>query len=154
VIRYSLICARAHEFEGWFRDIATFDSQAATRALSCPHCDSTDIRKGVMAPHVARAARPSQDGGDEQKAAAAQQNPAPPSPNEDPHRELRKNLQDFREMILASTEDVGERFPVEARRMQDGDAPRRAIRGKASLAEARALIDEGVAVLPLPGEGH
>jgi len=154
VIRYSLVCARAHEFEGWFRDIATFDDQAATRALSCPYCDSTDIRKAVMAPHVVRAARSSQDDGDDQKPAAAQLSSAPLAATEDPYRELREKLRDFRAGILASTEDVGERFPTEARRMQDGDAPRRAIRGKASLAEARALLDEGVAVLPLPGEGH
>ncbi|HXY59521.1 MAG TPA: DUF1178 family protein [Methylocystis sp.] len=155
MIRYSLICARAHEFDAWFRDIANFDDQAAMGALSCPYCNSTEVQKGVMAPHVARSGRSTQGGdGAEQKAPTAEASsatlPAPP----DPHRELREKVRDFREKILESTEDVGERFPEEARKIQDGDAPRRAIRGKASLAEAKALLEEGVAVLPLPGEGH
>ena len=155
MIRYALTCARAHEFEGWFRDIATFDDHAARGALSCPYCDSTDIQKGVMSPHVARGGRSSRNDGGEQPAPEGKEEASATLPaTPDPHRELREKVKDFREKILASTEDVGERFPAEARKMQDGDAPRRAIRGKASLAEAKALLDEGVAVLPLPGEGH
>jgi len=157
VIRYSLVCARAHEFDAWFRDIATFDDQAANCALTCPFCQSTDIQKGVMAPHVARAvpethaAPPPQsraadgDGGGDAVATSL---------TEKDHSDLREKLRDLREKILATTEDVGERFPAEARKMQDGDRAPRAIRGRATLEEAKALIDEGVAVLPVPGEGH
>jgi hypothetical protein len=150
VIRYALICAAAHEFEAWFRDIATFDEQAQSGALNCPFCDSTHVQKRVMAPHVARGAQPQRDIAACVSENAPQSLPAPV----EPHRQLREMINDLREKVLATTEDVGARFPIEARKMQDGDAPRRAIRGKASLAEAKALIEEGVAVLPLPGEGH
>jgi hypothetical protein len=143
VIRYSLICGRAHEFEAWFRDIATFDDEAADGSLTCPYCRSTNVQKRVMAPHVARVAREI-----ERKPVAADR----ASPPDDRPSELREN-ETLRENVLAATEDVGERFPQEARRIHDSDSSPRAIRGCATLAEAAALIDEG-AVLPLPGEGH
>lgn len=150
MIRYSLICAEAHEFEAWFRSIATFEHQAASGSLTCPYCQSTKVRKGVMSPHVARAAR-----GAKNEAGATEQigaeSAAPPDGRD---RELRAKMKDLREKILASTEDVGERFPAEARKIQDGDSEPRAIRGRATLAEAKALLSEGVAVLPMPGEGH
>ena len=54
MIHYSLVCDAAHEFDGWFRDSATFDAQASSGVVVCPHCHSTNIAKAVMAPHVAR----------------------------------------------------------------------------------------------------
>jgi hypothetical protein len=149
VIRYSLICAAAHEFEAWFRDIATFDDQAATGSLTCPYCQSTQVEKRVMAPHVARRAREV-----DRSTFCDQTGLSTVAPADDLHRELRARMQDLREKIFTSTEDVGERFPAEARKIHDGDSEPRAIRGRATLAEAKALIDEGVAVLPVPGEGH
>ncbi len=54
MIHYSLVCDAAHEFDGWFRDSATFDAQASSGVVVCPYCHSTNIAKAVMAPHVAR----------------------------------------------------------------------------------------------------
>lgn len=153
MIRYSLICAQAHEFEAWFRNIATFEDQAASGSLICPHCRSSNVQKSVMAPHVARTARDA-DKSKGETGASEQTGAETAAPPDDRQRELRDKLRDLRKKIIASTEDVGERFPAEARRIQDGESEPRAIRGRATLAEAKALIDEGVAVLPAPDEGH
>ena len=73
------------------------------------------------------------------------------------HAQLRAMIRELRESIVSSTEDVGERFPSEARKIQDGDAEPRPIRGRASLAEAKSLLEDGIEILPfpgLPGEGN
>ena len=73
------------------------------------------------------------------------------------HAQLRAMIRELRETIVASTEDVGESFPSEARKIQDGDAEPRPIRGRASLAEAKSLLEDGIEILPfpgLPGEGN
>ena len=67
------------------------------------------------------------------------------------HAQLRAMIRELRESIVASTEDVGERFPSEARKIQDGDAEPRPIRGRASLAEAKSLLEDGIEILPFPG---
>jgi hypothetical protein len=132
MIHYRLVCDAGHDFESWFRDSDGFDAQAAQGLVHCPFCQSTKITRGVMAPHVARGHDPD----------AAK---------------LRAALDALRETIVENTEDVGDRFPDEARRMEDGAAQRRAIRGRASFEEARALLEDGIEIFPLPGggrEGH
>ena len=132
MIHYRLICDAGHDFESWFRDSAGFEAQAAQGLIHCPFCQSTKISRGVMAPHVAR-------GHDPEVA------------------KLREALDALRETIIDNTEDVGDRFPDEARRIEDGAGQRRAIRGRASFEEARALLEDGIEIFPLPGsarEGH
>jgi hypothetical protein len=132
MIHYRLICDAGHDFESWFRDSDGFDTQAAQGLITCPICRSTNITRGVMAPHVAR--------GHDPEAA-----------------KLREALDALREKIVENTEDVGDNFPDEARRIEDGAAQRRAIRGRASFEEARALLEDGIEIFPLPGgarEGH
>ena len=126
MIRYSLICDAGHNFESWFRDSAGFEKQAAEGRIACPFCESTKIARDVMAPNVAK-------------------------PREDVSRELRVKLRELHDAVVAHTEDVGERFPEEARAMEDGDTERRAIRGRATFEEAKALLEEGIEILPIPG---
>ncbi|MGD9659533.1 MAG: DUF1178 family protein [Methylocystis sp.] len=126
MIRYSLICDAGHSFESWFRDSSGFDKQAAEGRVSCPFCDSTKITRDVMAPNVAK----HRDG---------------------VARELRMKLRELRDTVVANTDDVGDRFPQEARAMEDGETERRAIRGRATFEEAKALLEEGIEILPLPG---
>jgi hypothetical protein len=176
MIHYSLICEAAHEFDGWFRDSAAFDAQASSGAVVCPYCHSTNVAKAVMAPHVARkffprasveetrqpprCARRQDESQEERQAnqqADQQADQQPVALLDERHAQLRAMIRELRETILASTEDVGERFPSEARKIQDGDAERRAIRGRASLAEAKSLLEDGIEILPfpgLPGEGN
>jgi hypothetical protein len=137
VILYRLACAAGHEFESWFKDSAAYDIQAAGRGMSCPFCGTTEVSKAIMAPNIARSRET--------------EGRWPPAALDERPTMLRAMAQELRERIVAATEDVGDCFPREARRIQDGEAQARAIRGRASLEEARALLEEGVEILPLPG---
>jgi hypothetical protein len=127
MIHYTLICDEGHTFDGWFRDSDSFESQAERKLVACPHCASTNVTRGVMAPHVARGGR------------------------DDDAQRLRQMIRDLREKVTAGTEDVGERFPEEARAIEEGDAERRPIRGRATFEEAKALLEDGIEILPIPG---
>ncbi len=159
MILYSLVCDAAHEFDGWFRDSATFDAQASSGVVVCPYCHSTKITKAVMAPHVARNFFPHASGDEKRQPSCArrQEESQPVALLDERHAQLRAMIRELRESIVSSTEDVGERFPSEARKIQDGDAEPRPIRGRASLAEAKSLLEDGIEILPfpgLPGEGN
>jgi hypothetical protein len=152
MILFSLICDNGHDFESWFASNDSYDFQIENDLVSCPHCNVLKISKAVMAPSVARGRR---------KKGPAQQKDAVQAAVQDAPKqevaligesgaELRKMAQELHARIVAATVDVGAEFPAEARKIHDGDAPERAIRGQASLEEARALLEEGVSILPLP----
>lgn len=132
MIRYALICAAGHEFESWFGGSEAFETQRARGLVGCPVCDSTQVEKQVMTPALARA--------DDMTPPARDARAA----------EMRQRIRALRAEIAEKTEDVGTRFPEEARRIHHGEAPDRAIRGEASQREVRELIDDGVPVLPVP----
>ncbi len=126
MIRYALVCDEGHNFDGWFRDSETFETQSSQQLVSCPSCASTHVSRAVMAPHVAR-------GGRDAEAAR-----------------LRGMIRNLRDKVVAGTEDVGERFPQEARAMEEGAVERRPIRGRATYEEAKALLEDGIEILPVP----
>lgn len=138
MIRYALACDEGHAFESWFRSADSYDEQAASGFVSCPICGSAHIAKQLMAPSLARG-----DRGAEPETA-----PMPVAAAPDPR--LRAMVRAMREELAARSEHVGERFPEEARKIHYGETDARAIHGEASAAEVRALIDEGVEILPLP----
>jgi hypothetical protein len=150
MIKFALRCERGHEFESWFPDGADYESQARRGLVLCPDCDSKRVRKAPMAPALL--------GGRRGERAA----PAAPTPTDEPaptapvalldekQRELRAALGALRRMIESNTVDVGPKFPEVARAIHAGDEPERAVRGRATAAEARALLEEGIGVLPLP----
>jgi hypothetical protein len=155
MIHYSLSCERQHPFESWFRDSAAFDAQVAGRLVACPVCGSTDVVKALMAPAVARRKRGGGGQPPEAEAAApspsaAAEAPAPVALVSNKERELRAALKAMRAFVEANSDDVGRRFAEEARRMHAGEIDHRAIRGEATGEEARALLDEGIEVHPLP----
>ncbi len=137
MIKYALGCAEGHEFESWFPDSAAYDRQRDGGLVACPECGSTAVEKAIMAPAVVGGehAGPEESGG---------------KLLDDKRREVRESVARLRQEIEANTDDVGAKFPEVARAMHAGDEPERAIRGRASLDEARALIEEGVGVLPIP----
>jgi len=135
VIRYSLVCDKAHEFEGWFSESADFDRQKASGFLTCPICSSPSISKSLMAPMVTTA-----------RAKEERQMVA----HDAAQREAYIKLKEAVAAVRANSEDVGERFPEEARKIHYGEADARGIIGNASPDEARALIDEGIEIAPLP----
>jgi hypothetical protein len=152
MIRYALRCGRDHTFESWFQDSSAYDAQVARKLVTCPVCNSTEIEKAIMAPRIVG------------RKGRAKETPAPPAPaaaTEAPatestpllmaqERELRAKLKELRDHIVKNADNVGERFPNEARKMHYGEIEHRPIYGEASNEEARALIDEGVEVSPLP----
>jgi hypothetical protein len=141
MIKFTLACERGHEFESWFPDGASFESQARRGLVRCPDCDSRRIAKAPMAPAIL---------GGRGADRAAPEATAPVALLDDKQRELRAAFVALRRMVESQTDDVGVKFPEVARAIHSGEAPERAIRGRASLAEAKALIEEGVGVLPLP----
>ena len=160
MIRYALRCERGHTFESWFQDSAAFDAQVKRKLVSCPACESVKVEKAIMAPRVV--AKKGREKGREraEPAAAVPATPAP-TPAETPaatptpllmaqERELRAKLKELRDHIVKNADNVGEKFPNEARAMHYGDKEHRPIYGEASPEEARALVDEGVEVSPLP----
>ncbi|MDB5485657.1 MAG: hypothetical protein JWR29_1561 [Tardiphaga sp.] len=148
MIRYSLRCDKGHGFESWFQSSAAYDSQRKRKLVDCPNCGSTKIDKAIMAPKISR-------GGKRAEAEPAPVEPAAPATASTPlmmakERELRAKLRELRNHIVKNADNVGTQFPNEARKMHYGDIEHRPIYGEASPDEARALIDEGVEVSPLP----
>lgn len=137
-----LICPHGHTFEGWFASETDYADQQQRGLLVCPICDAGDIRKRPSAPrlNLGHGSAPA-----EPAPAAAPAADAPMSPSA-----IKAIVHEVVQQVLARTEDVGERFADEARRIHRGDAPERGIRGQASAAERDALADEGIEVMPLP----
>ncbi|MGY4475581.1 DUF1178 family protein [Bradyrhizobium sp. USDA 3364] len=149
MIRYTLRCERGHQFESWFQSSSAYESQERRHLIDCPACGSTEIERAIMAPQVVskKGREPAQP------APAAPVEAAPAEPTSlmmAQERELRSKLKELRDHIVKNADNVGERFPNEARKMHYGDIEHRPIYGEASPEEARALIDEGVEVSPLP----
>jgi hypothetical protein len=144
MIRYSLRCESGHEFESWFQDSGSFDKQAKRKLVACPVCDSVKVEKAIMAPRIAR-----KRGG--KRASTLPNESAAPTPIVmSPENELRAKLRELRDFVKSNAEDVGQRFPAEARKMHYGEIKHRPIYGEATPDDAKSLVDEGVDVMPLP----
>ena len=155
MIRYSLICERKHDFEIWFKNSADFDKQSKRGLVACPACGSAKVEKAIMAPSLGRGSRKDAD------TAMPDPLPAPEAPapaeNKTPmamvspqERELRAKLKELRDHLTKNAENVGGKFPEEARKMHYGETEHRSIYGEASPQEAKELLDEGVELHPLP----
>ena len=146
MIRYNLRCDRGHAFESWFQSSAAYESQEKRRLVNCPACGSAKVERAIMAPQIV-----SKKGRDSvAPAPVAETTPASTPLLMAQERELRAKLKELRDHIVKNADNVGERFPNEARKMHYGDIEHRPIYGEASPDEARALIEEGVEVSPLP----
>ena len=151
MIRYALRCDRDHEFESWFQSSSAYDSQVKRKLVTCPICGSAKVDKAIMAPRIVSKK------GRERAAPEPTPAPTPEVASQAPaplmmaqERELRAKLKELRDHIVKNADNVGERFPNEARAMHYGDKEHRPIYGEASPDEAKALIDEGIEVSPLP----
>jgi hypothetical protein len=150
MIHYILRCERGHAFESWFQSSAAYEQQEKRKLVNCPVCGSAKVERGIMAPQIV-----SKKGRDIVEPAPAAAMPATTTPASAPlvmaqEREVRAKLRELRDHILTSSDNVGERFPNEARKMHYGDIEHRPIYGEASPDEARALMEEGVEVSTLP----
>lgn len=138
-----LRCSHGHGFEGWFASNEAFESQLADGLVECPVCGDTRIVKLLSAPrlNLGNAKAPAEAAAASPAPATAQV-PAELSPEARWMRAVRE--------VLAKTEDVGDRFADEARKMHYGEAEERGIRGQATREQTEALLDEGIPVMPLP----
>jgi hypothetical protein len=137
MIVFDLLCAHGHAFEGWFASGEEFDRQKEARLVTCPVCDGSDIERRPSAKvRVAKASHAA---------------PAPvPAAHGDAIAGIPPELLAKLREVVRNTEDVGERFPEEARKIHYDEAPARSIRGQASREEAQELADEGIDFSPLP----
>jgi len=153
MIRYSLQCERGHAFESWFQSSSAYESQEKRKLVNCPICGSAKVERAIMAPQIVSQTR--QDRAEPAPAPTAAPAAEVTAPTSTPllmaqERELRAKIKELRDHIVKNADNVGERFPNEARKMHYGDIEHRPIYGEASPDEARALIEEGVEVSPLP----
>ena len=153
MIRYTLRCEREHTFESWFQNSAAYDSQAKRKLVSCPVCDSVKVEKAIMAPRIV--GKKGRERAEPVPAPAAPSAEASVAAGSTPllmaqERELRAKIKELRDHIVKNADNVGEKFPNEARKMHYGEIEHRSIYGEATPDEARSLIEEGVEVSPLP----
>ena len=135
MIKYGLSCDRNHDFEGWFSSAADFERQAEAALVSCPVCGSVAITKQMMAPSVATGRQK-----DAARAVVMGQ----------VQKEAIGKLKELVTQIRENSEDVGERFTEEARKIHYGEADARGIMGQATLEQAREMLEEGIDIAPLP----
>jgi hypothetical protein len=131
----NLQCSREHSFEGWFSSEDDFQAQLVRGQVECPLCEDRAIRKMLSAPRLNLGA-----------SEPAARREVMTSPQDSLQAAWLKAVRE----VMANTEDVGERFPEEARRIHYGETEGRGIRGQATTKETEALLEDGISVLPLP----
>lgn len=142
-----LQCSAGHLFEGWFASEADFQDQQARQLVACPLCGDTAVSKMLSAPRL-NLGRGSEPAADSAPPAAGGAGAAPVAAL--PRQAMQAAWLQMVRRVLAQTEDVGERFADEARRIHHGEAAERGIRGQATPEQTEALLEEGIAVMPLP----
>ena len=140
MIVFNLSCVNDHRFEGWFDSAANYETQRDSSLLSCPVCGSAEVNKELHAPYV-------------NTGAARATPPAVPAATDQQARHqafFNKAMAELVDQVMANTEDVGEAFPEEARKIHYQEAPERGIRGHATPDEISNLKDEGIEVVSMP----
>lgn len=172
MIRYSLICENSHQFDGWFRNSEDFDKQSARALVTCPYCGSVHVQKSLMAPSVSTARSQEKtalvsaaEASQGEQASAPAVSPAPevsqPASSQsgegamalsgnDYQKAIAEGLRELRKKVLETSDYVGKDFAEEARKIHYGEADARNIHGETSAEDAKALLEEGVSILPLP----
>ena len=140
-----LQCPDGHRFEGWFASADDFESQLSRKLVECPMCGATQVNRLPSAPRLNLSGATESSQPAPSSAAAAVAGGANPDVSAIQARVMRA----LRE-VLEKTENVGDRFAEEARRIHYEEAPARNIRGVTTLEDARALVEEGIDVMPLP----
>ncbi|MEC7237095.1 MAG: DUF1178 family protein [Pseudomonadota bacterium] len=161
MIKYQLICDQAHEFEGWFGDSASFETQRDSGFLTCPVCGSAEVRRALMVPNLASPKTRKTDLAEQPGAQSAEQ-PASTPPVGPPAaaalppaaaqkmQELMSKMRELQTKIRAECRDVGDNFADEARKIHYGEAEPEGIYGHATPDEREALDEEGIEILDIP----
>ena len=155
MIRYDLQCHKGHRFDAWFRDSTLADKQLRQGKMECPACGTKKVEKALMAPRLGRrSTEPATS------ATSGSENVAENLPGQQPtsnkslsvlsEPETKEMLRSIRKFVETNFENVGGDFAKEARKINKGESEHRAIYGKASPQEHRALHEEGIDVTTLP----
>ena len=144
MIVFDLACRPGdHRFEGWFASGQAFEEQSARGLVQCPHCGSADVSKAAMAPSVGRKGNQIAD------ASTPSRNLSTVKPNP-AMQEVMVKMAALQAQALKQSTWVGDQFAAQSRAIHYGEREEAAIHGQATIAEAEALIEEGIAVMPLP----
>jgi hypothetical protein len=133
-----LQCSHGHTFEGWFASEDDYLSQCERGMVQCPLCGDASVQKKLSAPRLNLSTQRQERPADMEVVRDVQ-----------PNQALMTAWLELTRKLVANTQDVGDQFAEEARKMHYGEKEERAIRGRTSLDEARALLDEGIDVLPM-----
>jgi hypothetical protein len=143
MIVFDLKCARpGHVFESWFASTAAFEDQRARGLIACPFCSSTKVEKAVMAPNVGSKGN--------QVAASPVAAAKPAEPSAEDVKTFLTTMAKAQSEMLKSSQWVGSDFDANARAMDAGEIDKVSIHGEATPQQAKALIEDGIGVLPLP----
>ena len=134
MIRFSLHCDNAHEFEGWFRSSDDYETQRKRGFVECPDCASRNVDKALMAPALSTARK-------QEKMALAMG---------DHQRRVLAEMKALTEKMKEGADYVGDKFAEEARKIHYGETEARGIYGEASIDEVKGLAEDGVPFLPIP----
>lgn len=132
MIRYALKCADGHRFDSWFQSATAYDRLADAGHVACAVCGGGEVAKDLMTPRVSSETK------------------APARPLSQPASPAEQALAELRRKIETESTYVGDRFADEARKMHEGETPKRQIHGEARLADAKKLVEDGIPVAPLP----
>lgn len=146
MIVFDLLCSTGHRFEGWFSSADDFASQRSGGLVSCPSCGSADVQRVPSAARVNFGAQPPKP----LPAPAAQPAKTAEMEGKDPFAIAQMLYSRMLDDLLTKTEDLGQKFPEEARKIFYEEAPARPIRGQATQEEHDALIEEGIPVARFP----
>lgn len=147
MIQYTLKCSQGHRFDSWFQSAEAFDKLASAGMIACAVCGDAKVEKSIMAPAV----RPARKAATAPVVAEAQEKGTQvPGSLSQPASPAEQALAEMRRKVEENSDYVGVNFATEARAIHDGDAPERPIYGEAKLEDARALVEDGIPVAPLP----
>ena len=144
MIIYDLRCDNEHLFEGWFRSAIDFDAQMSRKLISCPQCDSHNVRRVPSAVAISGHSLPEAEGTLASKASATGMAVMPAG------TQIMAAYRQLVSVMIANSENVGKSFASEARKIHYNEVPGRAIRGDATIEDLESLADEGISVMHLP----
>lgn len=136
MILFDLSCENEHQFEAWFPSSKKYDEQNKKKLISCPYCNSNKVKKALMAPNLNILSK----GTSKSKKNASLKN----------KKSLETNIKKLKKLIETNTEDVGQNFAEEARKIYYGEKKAKSIRGETTKKEAKELIEEGIPCISMP----
>jgi hypothetical protein len=140
MIRYDLQCDKGHEFDGWFSNSDAYDKQVKRHLVECVVCGSVKIEKQIMAPGIPAKSNTKSD----------VVRPMVAGPVDPRAQAMMQMMREFRAHVEKNTENVGDNFAEEARKIHYKEKEARGIMGNATPVEAQELLEEGIEVHPLP----